>query len=108
MAAPLWRHITGTPYCLIMLRCYNISISVSEEEMDSMVRKGIVILLAAVSFCLLSACSADQAKDLFETAQFEELQNNREHAEQLYKEIVSKYPESPYSRKAEERLEEFK
>ena len=64
-------------------------------------------MLAAISFCVFSACSADRAKDLFETAQFEELQNNREHAEQLYKELVGKYPESDYSRKAEARLAEL-
>lgn len=72
-----------------------------------MLKKWIVIVLAAISFCMFSACSADQAKDLFETAQFEELQNNREHAEQLYKEIISKYPDSTYSRKAAARLAEI-
>jgi outer membrane protein assembly factor BamD (BamD/ComL family) len=46
----------------------------------------------------------DQAKELFETAQFEELQSNAPHARQLYQEIVDQYPASPYAAQARERL----
>jgi outer membrane protein assembly factor BamD (BamD/ComL family) len=53
---------------------------------------------------LMWACSADKGKELFETAQFEEKQNNREHARQLYQEIVTKYPGSPLAKQAAERL----
>ncbi len=53
---------------------------------------------------IMAACSADKSKELFETAQFEEKQNNREHARQLYQEIVTKYPQSPLAKQAEERL----
>ncbi len=53
---------------------------------------------------ILAACSADKSKELFETAQFEEKQNNREHARQLYQEIVTKYPKSLLAKQAEERL----
>ncbi len=53
---------------------------------------------------IMAACSADKSKELFETAQFEEKQNNREHARQLYQEIVTKYPKSPLAKQAEERL----
>ncbi len=61
--------------------------------------------LAMVGMALiLAACSADKSKELFETAQFEEKQNNREHARQLYQEIVTKYPKSPLAKQAEERL----
>ena len=52
----------------------------------------------------LLSCSADKAVELFETAQFEELQNNNEHARQIYEGIISKYPQSDSARKAEERL----
>jgi TolA-binding protein len=50
------------------------------------------------------SCSSNQAEELFETAQFEELQNNREHARQLYEDIMKNYPESDYAGKAEDRL----
>lgn len=54
---------------------------------------------------IIAACSADKSKELFETAQFEEKQNNREHARQLYQEIVTKYPKSPLAKQAQERLD---
>ena len=53
---------------------------------------------------LLGGCSGDKGKELFETAQFEEKQNNREYARQLYQEILTKYPKSPLAKQAEERL----
>jgi TolA-binding protein len=55
----------------------------------------------------LSGCSGNRAAELFETAQFEEVQNNQEHAKQLYSEIIAKYPESEYAKKAKERLSEL-
>ncbi len=53
---------------------------------------------------LLVACGGDKGKELFDTAQFEERQNNKEHARQLYQEIVLKYPGSPVAKQAAERL----
>ncbi|GFO57550.1 lipoprotein [Geomonas sp. Red276] len=53
---------------------------------------------------LLSGCSGDKSKELFDTAQFEEKQHNSEHALQLYQEIVSKYPDSPLAKQAQERM----
>lgn len=67
----------------------------------------LVQLFMALCFFSFSACSENNAEDLFKTAQFEELQNNKEHAEILYKEILTKYPESEYSNKAEKRLSEL-
>ena len=52
----------------------------------------------------LMSCSADKASELFKTAQFEELQNNNEHAQQIYKDIIKKYPKSDIAIKADERL----
>jgi hypothetical protein len=52
----------------------------------------------------LSACSDGTAQQLFDNAQFEERQNNYAHARELYQEIIGKYPNSEYARKAEERL----
>jgi TolA-binding protein len=40
-------------------------------------------------------------------AQFEELQNNQDHARKLYGEIISQYPDSEYADKAAERLFEL-
>lgn len=63
---------------------------------------------ALIAGLLLSGCSGDKAAELYDTAKFEELQNNREHAVQLYEEIVKKYPESEYAQKAGQRLAELK
>ena len=64
----------------------------------------LLVALCMVFIGLLGACTGDKSKELFETAQFEEKQNNREHARQLYQEIVTKYPKSPLAKQAEERL----
>jgi len=60
-----------------------------------------LILVVAVG---LISCSADKAVELFETAQFEELQNNNEHARQIYEDIINKYPQSDSAKKAKEKL----
>ena len=65
-------------------------------------------LPAALFLGLLTACGEHGGKDLFETAQFEEKQNNVPHAKELYQEILTKYPQSEYARKAEERLQRLK
>ena len=64
----------------------------------------IILILALAA----SGCSGGNAKEMFETAQFEELQMNDEHAEQLYRKIIDKYPESDYALLAEKRLLELK
>ena len=56
---------------------------------------------------LFAGCSADNAGDMFETAQFEELQNNHEHAQELYRKIIQEYPENEYAKKSKERLLEL-
>jgi TolA-binding protein len=64
----------------------------------------LTILLAIV----LAACSGQKASELYDTAKFEELQNNREHAMQLYEQIIVRYPSSDYAVKAKERLDMLK
>lgn len=64
-----------------------------------------VLALAVIASLLLLSGCADSAKDKFDTAQFEELQNNREHARQLYEDIVRSHPGSDYAKKAKERLD---
>lgn len=59
---------------------------------------------AVLTLALLLAGCGDKAQELYETAQFEEQQNNREHARQLYEEIIRDHPQSAAAKKAAERL----
>ena len=69
----------------------------------------LAVILASILLLSLgaTACTADGAQQLFESAQLEERQNNPVHAKELYQEILTKYPKSEYARKAEERLREL-
>jgi TolA-binding protein len=53
---------------------------------------------------LLGGCTGDKAKELLETAEFEERQMNVPHAKQLYEEVLRRYPSSPQAQTARERL----
>lgn len=70
--------------------------------------KKYILILLAVCCTAFTACSGDQGKQQLETAQFEEKQNNREHAIKLYEEVVSRYPGSPNATIARERLNALK
>ena len=59
-----------------------------------------VILLSLA----VAGCSVDKAKELLETAQFEERQMNVPHAKQLYEEVIRLYPSSREAQTARERL----
>jgi len=50
----------------------------------------------------------DDPKQMFETAQFEELQNNHSHARELYERIIQADPNSDLAKKAKERLAALK
>ncbi len=52
---------------------------------------------------VLIACGEDP-QQAFETAQFEEQQQNHTHARELYERIIRDHAKSPVARKAEERL----
>ena len=66
--------------------------------------KRIILTLMMICSLAVSGCSGNSAKELFETAKLEELQNNQEHAGQLYEQIIKKYPNSEYAKSAQERL----
>ena len=77
--------------------------------MGTMRRSTQCFLLFVIGVCLVAilACSTETGSDLFKTAEFEELQNNKEHAIQLYETIINKFPESEYAIKARKRLTEL-
>jgi TolA-binding protein len=60
--------------------------------------------IAALAMATLLAGCGGGAKEMLETAQFEELQRNTTHARELYQEIVRKHPDSPEATTAKERL----
>ncbi len=61
------------------------------------------VLLVSMLALPLVGCG-DGAEEMFATAQFEEVQNNREHARKLYNRILRDHPDSPFAAKARERL----
>ena len=65
-----------------------------------------ITLAVWVSIVALSGCGEDP-KQLFETAQFEEKQNNLAHARELYGRIVQSHPDSTWANQAKARLAEM-
>lgn len=64
-----------------------------------------ILVVMALLFAL-TACS-NQAAELYETAKFEELQNNKDHAIKLYRDIIEKHPDSMQAKEAAKRLAEI-
>jgi TolA-binding protein len=64
-------------------------------------------IVCALGFALLLGCS-DKAKELFETAAFEENQGNIPHAKELYEELVRSYPSSKEAELARAHLADLK
>ena len=63
-----------------------------------------IMIFSIMLAVALSGCSGKKAEEKYETAQFEELQKNYDHARALYQEIIEKFPDSQYAKKASERL----
>ncbi len=61
-------------------------------------------ILATLFITIIFGCSDKAAQELYMTAQFEERQNNVQHAKDLYQEITTKYPSSGYAIDAHARL----
>ena len=72
--------------------------------MKGILIKSMFFTLTLIITVSVLSCSADKAAELYETAQFEELQNNDDHARQIYEDIVKRYPKSASASKAQERL----
>lgn len=74
-----------------------------------MLLRWIAIVMLSMALFAAPACSTyeGEAKELFETAQFEELQRNTKHAKKLYEDIVKRYPDTQYAAKAKARLEQL-
>lgn len=72
-----------------------------------MYTRALVIALILSLVVLLPSCAGNKDKELFDTAKFEELQKNPDHARQLYEEITIKYPNSRYAGMARQRLREL-
>jgi TolA-binding protein len=72
--------------------------------------KKMAVIAASVFSLLFCACAdAEQrAQELYELAVFEEKQFNKEHATELYEEILQKYPETEVAQKARDNLKKIK
>jgi len=70
-------------------------------------RKILLVLIVALTLAV-AGCNSNGGAQQLETAQFEEKQNNKEHAIKLYEEVVSKYPGSANAKIAQERLDALK
>lgn len=65
-----------------------------------MLHAGLCVVLLSMTL----ACSGDKAKELLETAEFEERQMNLPHAKQLYEDVIRLYPGSKESETARAHL----
>lgn len=65
--------------------------------------KPFALVFLVGSVLSLAGCG-DSAEELYETARFEELQNNQAHARKLYEQILREHGGSPYAARARERL----
>lgn len=69
----------------------------------------LIILICMIALATATlGCSGNSAQELFDTAKLEELQDNPDHARQLYQQVVDEYPGTECAKKAEERLTELR
>ena len=62
------------------------------------------VTIGVLVLALIAGCSGDKAKELLETAEFEERQMNLPHAQQLYEDVIRLYPSSQEAETARARL----
>ena len=67
-----------------------------------------ILSCAFITSCFIFfSCSDNKAKEIYELAEFEELQMNYDHAEELYNEVIKKYPDTDLASKSAEKLPEL-
>lgn len=64
-------------------------------------RSGWVLGLA---FLVLVGCVGGGPREMLDTAELEEMQQNVEHATKIYRRIIDEYPDAPEARTARTRL----
>lgn len=64
--------------------------------------------IGLVVLCFMAWGCGEDPRQLYETAQFEEQQHNRAHAQELYERIIQQHPESEFAEKARQQLEAWK
>jgi TolA-binding protein len=72
-----------------------------------MVMRTVRSMVCILGIVLMLGCS-DKAKELFETAAFEENQGNIPHAKELYEELVRSFPSSKEAELARAHLADLK
>ncbi len=70
-------------------------------------KKCVIGIILLCGLMLLGFGCSGGAKELYDTAQLEELQNNKPHAKKLYQELIEKYPSTEYAKKAAEQLKKI-
>lgn len=70
--------------------------------MNRWIRSALTIGILSVS-----ACNGEHAREMLETAEFEERQHNEVHAKQLYEQILRDYPSSREAETARTRLSQL-
>lgn len=56
---------------------------------------------------LVVSCSDKKAQQMLELAEFEELQMNDTHAEEIYRDIVKKYPDTEAAKTATKKIKQL-
>jgi hypothetical protein len=63
-----------------------------------------ITTIVCVGWLLLPGCTGEKAKEMLDTAEFEERQMNLPHAKQLYEDVIRLYPSSKEADIARARL----
>ena len=77
------------------------------RNMDRAEFKSYLVVILGLFFLGSVGCG-ESPQQMFETAQFEELQNNQSHARELYERILQQHPDSEVAKTAASRLMELK
>ncbi len=82
----------------------NVAVRVGYRSIGRHAMMTVRVVLCAAIVVLTLSCSGDKAKELLETAEFEERQMNLPHAKQLYEDVIRLYPSGKEAETARARL----